>query len=96
MNGNPTANVLLRVPDEEGSTTMETLWAVPLGNDLYQLDNSPFYAYGASCRDIVFAPANHADGLPIFEFVVLKSGNWKGRVIFDPVSLQAAFRMRFF
>jgi hypothetical protein len=54
MSSEPTAKVLFRVPDEEGGATVETLWATPVGDDQYKLDNSPFYAYGASWEDTVF------------------------------------------
>ena len=31
----------------------ETMWAQPVGNDLFQLRNVPFYAYGLSYDDVV-------------------------------------------
>lgn len=31
---------------------VETLWAKPVDVDQYQLDNSPFYAYGVSWQDV--------------------------------------------
>jgi len=87
MSNDPTAKVLFRVPDDEGNTTVETLWAIPLGHDRYKLDNSPFYAYGVSWQDTVFAPIDVQEGLPTFQSVVAKSGNRTVRVIFDlPVS----------
>ncbi len=33
----------------------ESMWATPLGNDLYKLENVPFYAYGLNFHDIVRA-----------------------------------------
>ncbi len=33
----------------------ESMWAEDLGNDLYRLRNSPFYLYGYSFNDIVYA-----------------------------------------
>lgn len=29
----------------------ECLWATPLGNNLYRIENVPFYAYGLSFKD---------------------------------------------
>jgi hypothetical protein len=84
MNNDPTAKVLFRVPDDEGGATVETLWAMPLGDDRYKLDNTPFYAYGVSWQDTVFAPTDAQEGLPTFQSVVAKSGNRTVRVIFDP------------
>lgn len=84
MSSDPTAKVLFRVPDDEGGATVETLWATPLGDDRYKLDNSPFYAYGVSWQDTVFAPINAQEGLPTFQSIVAKSGNRTVRVIFDP------------
>jgi len=84
MSNVPTAKVLFRVPDDEGGATVETLWAVPLGDDRYILDNSPFYAYGVSWQDTVFAPLDMQESLPTFQSVVAKSGNRTVRVIFDP------------
>jgi len=78
------AKVLFRVPNEDGSAEVETLWADDLGNDQYKLDNCPFYAYGVSWEDVVYAPFDPVEGFPTFQSVVAKSGNRTVRVILDP------------
>jgi hypothetical protein len=80
----PTAKVLFRVPEEDGSANVETLWAFDLGEDRYRLDNSPFYAYSVSVGDVVYAPIDPDEGRPTFSRVLEKSGNRTVRVIFDP------------
>jgi len=61
---------------------VETLWARPVDVDQYQLDNSPFYAYGVSWQDVVEAkPA--ADQFLEYVRCVRKSGNRTLRVIFQ-------------
>jgi hypothetical protein len=79
----PNAKVLFRVPNEDGSAEVETLWATHLGADNYKLDNSPFYAYGVSWEDVVSAPFNSQEGHPTFQRVVSKSGNRTVRVIVE-------------
>lgn len=78
------SKVLFRVPNEDGSAHVETLWATPLGNDEYKLDNSPFYAYSVSWEDVVYAPFDKTYGFPTFVRVTRKSGHRTIRVIFDP------------
>lgn len=80
----PNAKVLFRVPNEDGSAEVETLWATRVGDDNYRIDNSPFWAYGVSWQDVVFAPFSDDEGFPTFQSVVTKSGNRTFRVIFDP------------
>jgi hypothetical protein len=84
MSNDPTAKVLFRVPSTNGDATVETLWAIPLGNDRYQLDNSPFYAYGVSWQDVILAPYNKQEGFPTFQSVLEASGNRTVRVFFEP------------
>ncbi|OOW87423.1 hypothetical protein Xvtw_06640 [Xanthomonas campestris pv. vitiswoodrowii] len=84
MSSESTAKVLFRVPDDDGSASVETLWAIPLGGDLYKLDNSPFYAYGVSWQDTVLAPIDPREQMPTFQSVVERSGNRTIRVIFEP------------
>jgi len=84
MSNDPTAKVLFRVPDVDGGATVETLWAVPLGNDFYKLDNSPFYAYGVSWQDTVYAPVSPEEQMATFQSVVERAGNRTVRIIFDP------------
>src|SRR5712691_885051 len=79
----PTVKVLFRVPNEDGSAEVETLWAFDLGNDQYKLDNSPFYAYSVSWQDIVYAPFDKDEERPTFQRVVSKSGNRTIRIVFD-------------
>ena len=84
----PNAKVLFRVPNEDGTAEVETLWAYALGSDQYKLDNCPFYAYGVSLHDTVFAPLDADEGLPVFVRVISKSGNRTIRVVFDlPVAV---------
>jgi len=80
----PTAKVLFRVPNEDGTAEVETLWAYDLGDDQYKLDNCPFYAYGVSLHDVVYAPFDADEGRATFQRVVSKSGNRTVRVVFDP------------
>jgi hypothetical protein len=80
----PTAKVVFRVAEEDGSANVETLWAFDLGENRYRLDNSPFYAYSVSVGDVVFAPVDPTDGRPTFKSVLEKSGNRTVRIILDP------------
>lgn len=80
----PDSKVLFRVPEDDGSAQVETLWPTALGNDEFKLDNSPFYAYSVSWKDTVYAPVDESEGLPTFVRVVKKSGHRTIRVIFDP------------
>ena len=59
---------------------VETLWAVHLQENLYRLDNSPFFAYRVSWEDIVETEADE-DGVLCFSRVAVKSGNRTVRVI---------------
>ncbi|WP_341325878.1 DUF4265 domain-containing protein [Methylotuvimicrobium sp. KM2] len=78
------AKVLFRVPNEDGTAEVETLWATSLGGDKYKLDNSPFYAYGVSWEVVVLAPFSEEEQFPVFLSIVAKLGNRTVRVIFDP------------
>lgn len=79
----PSAKVLFRVTDDDGETIAETLWAIPLGDDRYELANSPFYAYGVSWKDVVLAP-RAPDGMPEFQKILSKAGHKTVRVRLDP------------
>ena len=79
----PDAKVLFRVPNDDGTSVVETLWATSLGEDRYKLDNSPFYAYGVSWEDVVFAPFSEEEKFPTFQSIAEKSGNRTVRVSFD-------------
>src|SRR5438309_647592 len=72
--------VKVRFSDQSGGNT-ETLWAIPVDGNLYQLDNSPFLAYGVSWQDIIETRVSSDQAL---EYVrcVKKSGNRTIRVIF--------------
>ena len=77
------SKVLFRIQEADGSANVETLWATPLGEDRYQLDNSPFYAYSVSWKDIVYAPFDQQEQFPTFQRVLSKSGHRTIRIIFE-------------
>jgi hypothetical protein len=74
----PQVKVALRGPDGD----VETLWAEHLGDHRYRLDNTPWYAYGISWRDIVEARPD-AEGQLQFQRVLEKSGHRTVRITAD-------------
>ena len=70
---------MVKVLLQEGEE-VETLWAVHLDENLYRLDNSPFFAYRVSWEDIVEAEPD-SDGVLCFARMAVKSGNRTVRVI---------------
>lgn len=70
---------MVKVLMQDGSD-VETLWAVPVGEGLYRLDNTPFFTYRVSWKDVVRAEPD-ADGVLSFINVAEKSGNRTVRVI---------------
>jgi len=54
-----------------------------LGDDLYRLDNIPFFAYGLNYRDIVRAVQETEDTLPEIKEVVQASGYQTVRLYFE-------------
>jgi hypothetical protein len=61
----------------------ESLWAEPLGNDLYKIENVPFYAYGLNFQDIVRATPDSEDFIPEIRELVTPSGHRTFRVFFN-------------
>lgn len=78
--------VKVALHDDDGD--VETLWATPLGNEHYRLENSPFFVYGVSFLDEVKAPL--AEGLPTFEKVVAKSGHRTVRILMPDTTAREA------
>lgn len=64
------------------ATGGESLWALPLGDDLYELRNAPFYAYGLNWGDVVRAYSEDTDLKPEVREVVNTSGHRTLRVFF--------------
>ncbi len=68
--------VLFELPPADWySAATETLWATPLGNGQFRLENSPFYARGYSFKDIVFAEFDQERNAPIVRDVISRSGH---------------------
>lgn len=61
----------------------ESMWARPLGNDLYQIENVPFYAYGINFHDIVRATADSDDQILEIRELIEPSGHRTFRVFFQ-------------
>jgi hypothetical protein len=70
----PEAPKSVKIAFQDADNDVETLWAIDLGDGRYELDNSPWYQYGVSWKDIVAAePA--ADGFLEFTRVIEKRGH---------------------
>jgi len=73
----------LELPNHKGAGG-EAFWAKALGNDLYELRNSPWYAYDLHFMDVVLAQAPSPDKKPEIINVVRRSGHRTLRVWFLP------------
>ena len=80
MSSDDLVKVQFAGPDGE----VETIWARRLGADQFQLDNTPWYAYGVSWHDVIEARPQTPNGFPEFIRVVRKSGYRTIRLILDP------------
>ncbi|RCU50574.1 DUF4265 domain-containing protein [Corallincola holothuriorum] len=60
----------------------ESFWATPLGNDLYRIENVPFFAYGLNFLDVVLATSDSDELKPEIRKVVNPSGHRTYRIIF--------------
>lgn len=61
----------------------ESMWARRIGDDLYELRNVPFFAYGLNFLDVVRATVDAPDLKPEIRAVVRKSGHRTLRVMFS-------------
>jgi len=71
----------VRFTEDDGH--VECVWAEPLGDDRYRIDNTPWFAYGVSWKDIVEAKVKEEGDLPDFIRVVEKSGHRTVRLILE-------------
>lgn len=67
--------------DEDGYPPVEyeLLWAEPLGNDLYRIDNIPFFVCDIGLKDEV--EATHVDGERVFVRTVRSGGHRTVRLL---------------
>ena len=75
--------IVICVEYSDGSSIVETPWATKIGDDLYRLENSPYYAYSVSWLDVVRAPYSEEEKRPVFMETVKKSGHRTIRISFD-------------
>ena len=61
----------------------ESFWATPLGNNLFRLENVPFYAYGLNFHDVVKATSDSDELIPEIRELVELSGHRTFRVFFE-------------
>ena len=67
--------IVVNLPDCEDGVGAEGLWAIPLGNDLYEVDNSPWHSRDINYRDVVKATAPAPDKNPVVVSVERRSGH---------------------
>ena len=71
---------------EHWGTGGEAMWARPVGDDLYEIDNLPFYAYGINLGDVVRAVAPDDESKPEIQEVVEYRGHRTLRFFFSKES----------
>ncbi|MDP8979751.1 MAG: DUF4265 domain-containing protein [Acidobacteriota bacterium] len=71
---------LKRGEDGYPPADIEQLWALPLGNNLFKIDNIPFFVTGISCEDVVEASAD-SEGELRYKSLVTSSPHNTLRVI---------------
>jgi hypothetical protein len=78
--------------DEDGypPAAAETLWAVRVGDGLFQIDNIPFFVHGIAVNDIVSAAPE--EGVFRYKEVVQPSGHGTIRLIVSETSDVQAVR----
>lgn len=74
---------MFRLEQRDGypPVAVESVWAKAIGDDLYEVENIPFYAKGVALGDVVRAAADESGAL-VFSSIVRPSGHSTLRVVF--------------
>jgi hypothetical protein len=70
-------------PDHWSGTGAERLWAKPVGDGLYEVRNTPWYAYDLNWGDTVRCEGLSEAGLPIVSELVVPGGHRTLRLFFE-------------
>jgi hypothetical protein len=76
--------IVIDLPDGDMGIYGEGVWAKPLGNDLYQVENSPWHSREINYQDIVRALAPAADKKPVVQAIVSRSGHRTIHIVLLP------------
>jgi hypothetical protein len=83
VSGAALVKVVISIEQDAGGFppfTREGVWAKPLGEDRFEVDNVPFYAYGVSLGDVVRASPAGVEGEYVLDAVEESSGHSVVRV----------------
>jgi len=69
---------------EDGEERTERLWAKPVGPDLFEIRNTPWFVYGLNWGDVVHCASLSDTEVPRVLTVAGRSGHKTLRVIFNP------------
>jgi len=81
--------IVVDLPDAEDGVGGEGLWAVKVGEDLYEIHNSPWHTLEINYKDVVRAVAPAEDKKPVFVEVVHRRGHRSIHVVFLDDSREA-------
>jgi uncharacterized protein DUF4265 len=76
------AHVILDVRDPRFGITGERVWASPLGDDLYEIRNTPWHTCDVNWGDVVLALSDSEDHWPTMQKVVRRSGHRTLHIVF--------------
>ena len=79
---NRLTKILVALPNHWAEHRTESLWARKVGEDLYEVENVPFFAYDLNYGDVVRAVAPSDDARPVVREVVRRGGHTTLRVVF--------------
>lgn len=92
--GQDLTKIVIVLP-KDAPTQEETLWAQRLGEQLYRLDNTPWYAMGCALDDVICCEENPGQ-LPLFVKVVRPSGNRTLRVFVPETAERSSTKVEIF
>jgi len=75
-------HVILDVSDSLFRMTGERVWALPLGDNLYEIRNTPWHTCDVNWGDIVRAVSDSPDHWPTMQEIVRRSGHRSLHIIF--------------
>lgn len=87
-NNEELVKIVVDIYDDIFGISGEGLWAKPLGNDLYEVRNSPWHNTVVNYLDVVKAVASDEEKKPVFVEVYRRSGHRTIHIFFLPESTE--------